>query len=86
MLLLIPQLNGIDNVLPHHVGTRSYDGHRIKEMEHEPDAYHIILLTEALASADAGFLTPDAANRLAEGEKDKAHNKRKEKQEKEHHA
>lgn len=81
MLVLIPQLYGIDDILPYDIGARSNDGDGIEEGVHEPDAHDIVLLAQSLTAID--ILAPDAADGLADAEEDDAHHERKEEQQEE---
>ena len=71
IFVLVPELYGIDDVLPYNVGARSNYGDRIKEGVHEPYSYYIVLLSQCLSAIYT--LTPNAADGLAEGEKDDAY-------------
>ena len=86
MLVLIPQLHGVDDILPYHVGAGGDDTHGVEEMEHEPDSYDIVLLTERLTSVDTSLIAPHAAYRLADGEEDDTHHEREEEHERQHRA
>ena len=66
MFVFVPELHGIDDVLPNNVGAWCDDGYGIKEGMHEPDAYHVVLLPQSLSAIDT--LAPYPADSFAKGE------------------
>ena len=70
IFVLVPELYGIDDVLPNDVSARGNDSYRVEERVHEPDAHDIVLLPESLTAIDA--LAPDSTDGLTQCEEDYA--------------